>query len=247
MQYKNFFYILLLFAVSIAVYADTIPVNLTSWTKEGPSANGTWNVAGDGNSVTQTINGNPTFFLNPTAFIDKSFDGTFRVNDTGDDDYIGFVFGWQSINSFYLFDWKKGLQDGSQPGFTLAYVTGGSTAIPFANHHLNQTGYQVLATSTGTGKGWAANTNYTFKLTYNTNSFKIEVNGNTIFYYGGTYSEGKFGFYNYSQASVVYSGFTEAEAQAPVEPPPSLPPGVPEPGTFLLLGLAGLFLYLRKK
>ncbi|NUM35433.1 MAG: PEP-CTERM sorting domain-containing protein [Candidatus Brocadiae bacterium] len=24
-------------------------------------------------------------------------------------------------------------------------------------------------------------------------------------------------------------------------------PGVPEPGTFLLLGLAGLFLYLRKK
>ncbi len=229
MIFRKLLFLFVFFSLCMAIHAETVPVNLSSWTKEGPSANGTWTVATGGNSVTQTINGNPTFFVNPTPFIDKSFEGTFRVNDTGDDDYIGFVFGWQSINDFYLFDWKKGLQNSSQPGFTLARVTGGAAAIPFDSHHLSKTGYQVLATDTGTGKGWAASTNYNFRLTYHSDSFKIEIQKpnqayTTIFHYGGTYYSGKFGFYNYSQANVVYSGFTEEEVVAPEEPPPPPPP-----------------------
>src|SRR5690606_6053488 len=80
--------------LSTAAFSATIPIDLNTWEKRGPSANGNWTVTPDGSSVFQSINGDPTFFVSPDNQINKTIRGSIRVETTTDDDYIGFVFGF---------------------------------------------------------------------------------------------------------------------------------------------------------
>lgn len=209
------------FAIAATSSIQAANIDLSTWTQEGPSGNGDWQVSTDGSTVLQRINGNPTFFVSPEYFINNSFKGKFGVETTYDDDYIGFALfeGADASDPFLLFDWKQGLQSSSQPGFYLSKVTGGASAIPFGNHHLDAPGYDVLATNLGTG--WADNTVYDFTLNYTTTNLKIEIaggafgTGQTIFDLDGTYNQARFGFYNYSQSVVRYEGFTEDVINVP--------------------------------
>ena len=189
-----------------------------------------------GGSVLQTINGDSTFFVSPDDQFNKEIKGKFGVETTYDNDYIGFVFGYQtpagtgSDLNFILFDWKQADQWGSREGFTLIRVNG-TSGIPFSTstpHHTENlaNGYDVWATDYGSTRGWADKTVYDFTLLYQTNRIKIDIKGGsddfatgeTIFDIApsdvgvGSFFNGKFGFYNLSQSDVRYQSFVESAA-----------------------------------
>lgn len=240
------------------------PIDLRTWTKEGDPANGNWVVSADGASVRQTKNGKPTFFVSPDEFIDTTISGTFKVSHN-DNDFIGFVFGYQSplatngdgVNDFQflLFDWKQKQQTSEsiytgQEGFSLTKVNG-----TISNHkssfwrHNSSPEFNVFATNYGSTKGWENNTEYDFTLLYQSDRIKIDIDGSTIFdisadEVGKEFQTGRFGFYNYSQPNVFYSGFTQEHT-----PPPETP-SVPEPSSvlsLLALGAFGVASRLRKQ
>jgi hypothetical protein len=199
------------------------PVDLRTWQQQGPKANGKWELAKDGTSVVQTINGAPTFFVNPDELLGTTVQGKFRV-EGGDDDYIGFVFGYQAplgevktgavACDFFLFAWKSANQGRAVEGFTLTRVRGNvviydSDTSPWWT--LDNPEFKVLAKDQGKGKGWKPKTDYLFDLVYERDHIQIAVDGKTIFDLPnarGDNPAGRFGFYNYSQAGVRYSGFT---------------------------------------
>jgi hypothetical protein len=249
---KLLVFVVVLFWATTSTYAQTTPIDLRTWKEEGPPGNGTWNVSADGASVQQTINGNPTFFVGPGTYINTTIRGKLRVETTGDDDYIGFVFGYQSPIAangdpetkfnFLLFDWKQTTQAfggvTAQEGFSLARVNGtfintDAGLLPGFWGHASSDTFQVLATSYGADKGWLDNIEYDFELVYQTNRIKISIDSVAIFDVAGDFPPGRFGFYNYSQASVRYQGFTQ-------DPTPPPTPGCWEVDTFDNLALGSL-------
>jgi len=89
------------------------PVDLSSWSVEG--GGGRWVVASDNNSVFQTRNtSSPTiFFDNSAASQGNDLRGTIEVETTSDDDFIGFVLGYNAGDldnasaNYLLVDWKQ--------------------------------------------------------------------------------------------------------------------------------------------
>ena len=172
------------------------PFDLTGWTQEGNPNDGSWTVSEDRTSVFQEINVDmgsqgPTYFVSPDIYTGTTIRGTFLVEDPGDDDYIGFVIGYQSplaangdtpTNSeFLLFDWKKGTQTSSigtgYEGFSLLRVNGEieNYASGFFRHE-DSPSVEVVATDFGKDKGWSANVEYDFELTYDANRIRILIN-----------------------------------------------------------------------
>ncbi len=247
----------LLLSASLAS-ATPIPVDLNNWSKRGPSANGNWVVAGDGSSVLQTVNGDPTFFVSDTDQINTTLRGRIRVETTSDDDLIGFVFGFNGPDTtgndmdFWLFDWKQASQASGGftafEGFAFSRVNGSITNyIPGFWGRTDSAGFDNLATNYGAGLGWQDNVEYDFTILYQDNRVKIDIAGGafgagtTVFDLSGSFGTGRFGFYNYSQASVRYSGLTEEDT-----PPP--PPGeVPVPGTLALAALGLLMTRVARR
>ena len=247
----------LLAAFAGTAMAAEIPVDLSGWSKRGPASNGNWVVAPGGASVNQTINGDPTFFVGPDTFLNTVLRGKIRVATSGDDDFIGFVMGYSAPvangndMNYVLLDWKQVNQNfsGAQAleGFTLNRVNGTITNyIPGFWGHADSVGFDNLANNHGNTLGWADNTEYSFEISYMANRVTVNVTGGvyaaptTVLDVAGSFPSGQFGFYNYSQAQVTYSGFTLEQLP---------PPPVPEPATYglMLLGLLGLGVVRRKR
>ena len=225
-------YLLIIFSVVIIQSKGQLAcgqdIDLNTWIQEGSITDGTWTVSPDGNSVEQSINGEPTFFVSPDTFINVIMEGKIKVNTANDDDLVGFVFGYNDPSGViapnamnvqsYVFDWKQSEQtDGggrSQEGYALYDVNGivdytdyqGSTGPVFWARE-NTPVSKLLATNYG-NNGWNDFQEYTFKLKYTAWNVTIWIDGVEVINFDDCYRPGRFGFYNSSQNFVIYSDFS---------------------------------------
>jgi len=217
--------------------ALAVTVDLNTWTEESYPAvagfdPGNWVVTPDGSSVTQTVNGQPTIFYSDFNAFNTTATGTVMVNSGGDDDYIGFVLGFNPGDTtiaganYLLVDWKQSSQDfdfgvpSSSPGGTadvglaVSRVSGIPDADEFWQHDdLAGTGpgngLEELARGTTLGNtGWEVGTAYEFSFEFTDTMLRILVDGVEEIAIAGMFSNGRLGFYNFSQADVQYSSFT---------------------------------------
>ena len=227
------------------------PIDLSSWTAltlnfPGGQNAGNWELQPGNTEVIQTRNADPSFFLNNINQTSYSIEGTWEVLTSRDNDYMGFVFGYQNSSEFYLFDWKQGTQGLSgttaAQGMTIKKFEGatgdGLTDLDLTELWENEFDFgdmTILAQNHGSTMGWADKTSYDFLLEFNTTAgeFRVEVSeGATTLWdqtvVDSTFTSGEFGFYNYSQGNVRYSGFEQTGGTP-----------VPEAGaTAMMLGLA---------
>lgn len=217
-----------------ALAAVDVPVDLTGWTAQGT---GNWVVQAGNDSVRQTVNTSlPTVFFAPTNAQGTRLRGTMRHYPTfTDDDFIGFVLGFRSgdltatTTDFLLIDWKQATQNSSGctglVGLAISRVTAG---LPNANAgwcHLPSAGVTELARANTLGStGWADGVEYLFDISFTASNVTVSVNGVEEFNIDGSFRDGAFGFYNYSQANVEYAGITTATL-----------PAVPEPASWAML------------
>ncbi|MEY1555223.1 VPLPA-CTERM sorting domain-containing protein [Yoonia sp. R2331] len=255
-------------ATSAAQAAD---VNLNDWVAENyPPVSGfsgaNWMVNGPGGeSVTQTINGQPTIFYADTQAQGTQVTGKASVITNSDNDFFGFVLGFNpgdTMNSaadYLLVDWKQADQNFNFTGGT-ANLTPGSTAtaglavsrvsgIPTADElwgHFDGAGnanggvQELARASTSLGStGWNNFEEYEFSFDFGPNNLVIKVNGVEQFNLAGSFSNGRIGFYNFSQDTVKYSAFTTD--------PGSFAVPLPASAWLLIAAFGGLGLAKRRK
>jgi hypothetical protein len=201
--------------------SDGVPVSevdLNSWTEETYSG-GNWQVEDNGFTVLQTVNTpHGTFFYSPFEAFDTQFTGQIKVETSGDDDYVGFALGFQpgattDPNTEYLLvDWKQGNQNAfgafAPAGLAVSKVNGIPTTTDLWGHQGTLT---ELARGINLGStGWADHTTYEFTFVFTENNLKVFVNGVLEIDVDGEFSNGRLGFYNFSQERVRYSGFNVA-------------------------------------
>ncbi|WP_438968822.1 HYR domain-containing protein, partial [Nonlabens sp.] len=194
--------------------ACAIPISLTNWIQEGDLSNGSWTLSNSDFTVTQGTNSNPTFFVSQENYFNTSIQGEFGVFTTTDDDFFGFVLGYQAPTNanpnnyqMILFDWKQADQSGAMAGMRVMRFNGGIANQNNAFWEGTDPGVEVLASNTAIG-GWADNTWYDFKVTYSADNITIFIDGTEVFNIDGTFEEGRFGFYNYSQEATSYRNFS---------------------------------------
>jgi hypothetical protein len=120
---------------------------LDEWEQQGDLAYGNWDVDEPENtSVVQTINGGPTMLVSPVDFLNVVLEGKWSVNCGGDNDFMGFVFGFlgpisgnaddQDEYDTFVYQWKGQNQNlggaNADSGHYLAYVDG-NIACPEGN------------------------------------------------------------------------------------------------------------------
>jgi len=218
---------------------DAKKLDLSSWSTDSYDIEGEgypnydsakWILSTDKTTVTQKKNADPSFFLNNVNQTSYQINGTFQVTDrAGDNDFIGFVFGYQNDHQFYLFDWRlgKGYYHDSvvYEGFRVIKInTKNRSDLSFPDFlESNTENSSILASNYG-HNGWNEKTKYCFHLDYSPEKFTIIVyTGDkktelwNVTIHDNEYSSGQFGFYCFSQENVEYSEFEQTNIKPEIK------------------------------
>lgn len=219
-----------------------IPIDLTTWTAESyPAVSGfdpgDWEIAPDGESVLQSVNGQPTLFFSDFQIGSMEAEGVIDVSG-GDDDYIGFAIGYQPGDianpdaDYLLLDWKGGNQpfnfgapsctpsSTALSGLAISRVRGIPTADEFWGHldfdsacsPLGHGLEELQRAATLGSSAWSGSTEYRFRIVFTGDRVQVFVDGALEIDVMGSFADGRVAFYNFSQADVRYSGFISSPA-----------------------------------
>ncbi|HYC55494.1 MAG TPA: hypothetical protein VEL28_11230 [Candidatus Binatia bacterium] len=205
--------------IATTAAAAPVPIDLSTWTvvqyEHASQPDASW-VLSDGNTVaTQIVNADPSILVADFDIDNTEIIGSWRVDTTNDDDFMGFVFGYQNRCQYYLFDWKKATQDAGT-GFGVADV--GMSIKEIDTCPDDPTGLDLWDTGTPLRHNdipWVSFTDYEFRLLFTPGEFTIEITRvsdsmvlESWTVQDDTFTTGAFGFYNSSQDQVRYAGFT---------------------------------------
>ncbi|MBK9367094.1 MAG: hypothetical protein IPN01_12375 [Deltaproteobacteria bacterium] len=167
----------------------------------------TWTLSADKTSISQTVNSAPGVYLSTLPATAAVITFEMVVNTTSDDDFIGFVVGYESGDNtnasadWILFDWKQGTQtNGPGTGYagTALSRVNGSLGVYDLWDHTGAVAEITRGTTYGS-TGWTDFKVHTVTLDYSTTRIIVTVDGVVDIDVSGVFPEGYFGFYTYSQ------------------------------------------------
>lgn len=165
----------------------------------------------------QNVNSIPTVLLSDIDVTNNLIRGLLVAGTSVDDDFIGFVFGYESIRKFYLLDWKRGTQSGANAGISIKRFN--ATSDPVAEDFWSSAGNGSRMTVLyHKAVPWEYDEEYSFSVNFVPGSTKISIHKGSveideITVTDSIISSGKFGFYNYSQDNVRYDGLVKTPVQ----------------------------------
>ncbi|CAN7994495.1 unnamed protein product, partial [Ixodes pacificus] len=185
-----------------------------------------WVVYNKGAEIVQTMNSDPGLAVGYQKFGGVDFEGTFFVDTEVDDDYVGFVFGYQDNGRFYAVMWKKSSQTYwqatpfravAEPGIQLKLVnsdTGPGETLRNALWHTGDTHGQVrLLWRDPRNVGWKEKVAYRWLLLHRPALGLVRLrifegdqlvadSGNV---YDSTLQGGRLGVFCFSQEAIIWS------------------------------------------
>lgn len=185
-----------------------------------------WVIYNKGAEIVQTQNSDPGLAVGYDAFGGVDFEGTFFVDTEIDDDYVGFIFSYQSNRRFYAVMWKKNIQTywqatpfraSAEPGIQLKLIdsnTGPGQMLRNSLWHTGDTNNQVkLLWKDPDNEGWKERTAYRWLLLHRPKIGLIRLrifNGENLVSDSGnifdnTLKGGRLGVFCFSQEMIIWS------------------------------------------
>ena len=236
---------------------NTCAALMDNWHIASGADSGIWYTSPDKRKMYQAKNAGIILNISDKLYTDDvTFKGDFIVMDGGsnlfdsidswanedssssgwkDDDFIGFVFGYdESAKDGFLFTISKSLLDPDRAGGGAKFDGYGNTRVSGASLRegnpmkfpwglgtstdgvsltvleSNLGSKTELSNNTNIYRGWQREQKTPIKIEYKKTGIKIWVNGSLIINHpltAGQFKDGKIGFLNYSQGGVLYDGF----------------------------------------